>query len=364
MRLLVLATASQKPADEELRRLIREDVMPDALLAEDSLGAISFDDRDLARMHGWRARIYKRLPTALALCLETWSRRGEFDVVLSWGERLAFPFALLLCLTPRRPGHVAILMFPFDAGTGSPVKQAAKRALFPLLARRGIDRLCVPAPRQRELAIERWGMAPERMVGANWSVDTSFWRPMEGEGDLICSVGREMRDYGTLLAALRPLAIPCHIAAGTGTMNEAFDSFDSRASNLAAEPLPPNVTVGSLAPAALRELYARSRMVVVPVMPSESDNGVTTIMEAMAMGRAVICTDTVGRLRTLEHGVNCLLVPPQDPDALRTAIEELWGDPARCAQMGAAGRATAVAHHGIDQWLAAIRAAAGEVARA
>jgi glycosyltransferase involved in cell wall biosynthesis len=363
MRMLVLVMAAHKPADDELRRLIAEDVMPDAILAEDSLGARSLDDRDLMRIPGRRGRLLRRLPIPLALSLDAWWRRDEFDVVLSWGERLAFPLALLLTLTRRpRVGHIAILMFPFDTSSPSRLKRAARRVVFPVLARRGMDRLCVPAPRQRDLVVERWRIPEEHMVAANWPVDTRFWRPVEQAGDLICSVGREMRDYATLIEALRTLDIPCHIAAGTGILNQAFSSIDPRASNLRDESLPPGVTTGPKSPAELRELYGRSRLVVVPLMPSESDNGVTTIIEAMAMGRAVVSTDTVGRARILEHGVNCLLVPPRDPVALRAAIEELWSDPARCAQLGAVGRERVAAEYNIDRWVTAILAAAADVA--
>ena len=67
--------------------------------------------------------------------------------------------------------------------------------------------------------------------------------------------------------------------------------------------------------AELRALYARSRFVVVPLLPSDIDNGITSILEAFAMGKAVICTETAGQIGVLEHGVNCLRVPPFDVEA-------------------------------------------------
>jgi glycosyltransferase involved in cell wall biosynthesis len=362
-RILVLASSAQKPDDEKIRRLVAEDIVPDALLAEDALGASSLDERGLAAVAGLRGRLLRRLPVSVALSVEAWLRRDEFDVVLSWGERTAFSMALLLAFTrTRRVGHIAILMWPFESSSSSAIKRLLKRTALPVLARRGIDRLCVPAPYQRELVTQRWRIPRSRMMKANWSVDTQFWGPMERtESNLICSVGREMRDYETLVSALRTLEIPCHIAAGTGVLNEAFSSFDSRASNVAAKSLPPGVTAGPKSPSELRELYANARLVVVPVMPSESDNGVTSILEAMAMGRAVVSTATVGRAQILEHDVNCLLVAPRDRIALSAAIQELWDDPERRARLGAAGRERVLAEHSIDQWLSAIRTAASEI---
>ena len=69
------------------------------------------------------------------------------------------------------------------------------------------------------------------------------------------------------------------------------------------------------------------------------------------MGRPVICTDTPGQVGVLEHGVNCLRVPPEDPLALRQAIERLWSDPVLCFQMGRAGRELVERRHNIQQWV-------------
>jgi len=364
MRLLVVSKAGQKPSDEDLRRLIAEDAIPDLILAEDSLGASSLDERQLAAIPGLRGRILLRLPAPIALALETWLRRADFDAVLTWEERLAFPLALLLALTPRRRlAHIGILMWPCYESP-SPLKRRVRAVAFPLLARHGIDRLWVPAPLQRALVIERWHIPPERFVAAGYPVDTRFWRPMDGPGDTICSVGREMRDYATLVEALRPLSIPCHIASGGLTLTSSAAGADPRASSIDESSLPHGVTVGSKSLPELRELYRRSRFVVIPVLPSETDNGGWVVREAMAMGRAVIATATAGRTELLQDGINCLLVPPQDPSALCAAIERLWDDPELCARLGAAGRERVQREYGNEVWIAAIRAVAADAVAA
>jgi glycosyltransferase involved in cell wall biosynthesis len=219
--------------------------------------------------------------------------------------------------------------------------------------RRGVDRLIIPPPQQHRFAVERLRV-PEIVAppGMRWSVDTRFWRPSEGAGELICCVGREMRDYSTFVEAVRPLGIRCHIAAGGGQgVSNPWLRLDER-------DLPPSVTLGALSPLELRELYRRSRFVVIPLIPSDTDNGITTALEAFAMGRAVICTDTPGQVGVLEDGVNCLRVPPRDAVALRAAIDRLWADPALCHQLGAAGRALVERNHTIAQWVTAVRTVA------
>jgi glycosyltransferase involved in cell wall biosynthesis len=363
--MLVVYTAGQQPPRDELRRLIAEDVLPDAMIAQDALGAESLDDRDLAGVPGVRGRVLTRLPAQAALALEAWRRRREFDVVLTWTERVGFSLAALLALTPRRRvGHIAVFTWPVGASGSSRLRRAVKDLAFPALARAGIDRLAINASRQRQLVIERWRYAPQRILPTKTPIDTRFWSPREGAGDTLCSVGREMRDFETLLAALRGLDIPCHIATGASFRNPVAESDDPRASNVAGLELPPGVTSGRKSPAELRELYARARVVVIPVMPTNTDNGATSTLEAMAMGRPVITTATEGRTEILEDGVNCVLVPPRDARALRAAIEELWGDPERCARLGERARERVAAEHSLEQWLAAIRAGAQELASA
>ena len=62
--------------------------------------------------------------------------------------------------------------------------------------------------------------------------------------------------------------------------------------------------------------------------------------EASAMGRPVIATNHGGARETVRHGISGLLVPPDDAQALSTAIERLASmTPAERAAMGEQGRA-------------------------
>lgn len=56
------------------------------------------------------------------------------------------------------------------------------------------------------------------------------------------------------------------------------------------------------------------------------------------MGRPIIATAVPGNRAIAQAGVNALLVPPEDPEALAAALMELSGDPDRRARFGAAGR--------------------------
>jgi glycosyltransferase involved in cell wall biosynthesis len=65
----------------------------------------------------------------------------------------------------------------------------------------------------------------------------------------------------------------------------------------------------------------------------------------MAMGRAVITTDTAGCRQTVRVGENGYLVPVRDPEALALAMVKVLDDPQSIPAMGAASRRIAVEHY-------------------
>lgn len=77
----------------------------------------------------------------------------------------------------------------------------------------------------------------------------------------------------------------------------------------------------------------------VYVLPSYYREGVPrSTQEAMAMGRAVITTDSVGCRDTVVEGVNGFLVPVRDPVALSEAMIRFIEAPELIAQMGKESR--------------------------
>jgi starch synthase len=72
-------------------------------------------------------------------------------------------------------------------------------------------------------------------------------------------------------------------------------------------------------------------------------------LEAMACHTAVVASRVGGIPEVVVDGETGLLVPPEDPDALARAINELVADPARAARMGEAGRTRAVDDFGWDR---------------
>ncbi len=339
--LALVAAATTRPPVEELRKIELEDRYPRATLFSEVLNADLLDATFVRHVGGIRGMLYRHIPMSMAQILEGYILRHRYDAVICWAEHLGLPFALLLKLTGSRVPHVAIWSW------------ISKRKKAELLKRvhSHIDRIVLMSSVQYRFAIEELKIAPDKVVLLKWPIDQKFWRPMQTEADMICTAGREMRDFRTLIQALKETPIPCHIAASY--VQGKKDAWQRDIED--AQPLPPHLTIGQKSYHELRELYARSRFVVVPLLPTDTDNGTTTILEAMAMAKPVICTRVRGQADVIKDGRNGILVPPRDPLALREAILHLWEHPELAAAMGKDARTYIEQEHALDAWVATIR---------
>jgi mannosyltransferase len=73
-----------------------------------------------------------------------------------------------------------------------------------------------------------------------------------------------------------------------------------------------------------------------------------TLIEAMAVGAALVASRAGAAKLVVEDGVTGVLTPPGDADALVAALEPLMRDPAACVAMGTRGRARVTAQFSLD----------------
>ncbi|HLP17682.1 MAG TPA: glycosyltransferase family 4 protein [Bacteroidota bacterium] len=340
--LTLVGAHNLRPEWNELRRLEAEDLHPRASYFNSELNTELMDERYLMRAPAYRRTLYGRMPIWMAQVSEAYCVRHRYDAVISWNEKVGIPFAGLLKARGAPMPHVAIFSWISKPKTSRMLR--ATHSHF--------DRIILMSSHQRAHAINELGIPESKLPLLRWPVDTQFWRPLPAITPMMISaVGREMRDYETLIAAVAGCTIPLHIAANVvqgkndpwiKTINEAQHKY-------------PNITAGRKNFCELRELYARSRFLVMPVLPTDTDNGSTSILEAMAMGKAVICSRTEGQIDIIEHGKTGLFVPTKDPRAMREAIDYLWNNPDVAERMGCEAYAYAMAHHRLEDWVSHIK---------
>jgi glycosyltransferase involved in cell wall biosynthesis len=88
----------------------------------------------------------------------------------------------------------------------------------------------------------------------------------------------------------------------------------------------------------------------IAVLASRGGEGIPRVLlEAAACGRPIITTDVPGCRDFVRTGVEGLVIPPDDPDALADALERLAGNPELRHQMGHAARARVLGGHTENQ---------------
>jgi glycosyltransferase involved in cell wall biosynthesis len=292
-------------------------------------------------------------------------RRGGYDVIVTDGEHIGIPLALLLSWSRSAVRHVTI---------GHRLSARKKRPFFRMLrVHRRMDRIALHAREQYEAAVTRLGIEPGRLAVIPYQVDTEFWRPQSvSDEPLVVSVGLEYRDYATLFRAVAGSDIRVVIGAASHWSHHGFGR----------EAPPANVRVASFDYAALRDLYARASIVVVPLVDVDNQAGITTILEAMAMGKPLIVTQSLGQTDVVEDRrrprgalrsrpasltrliAECLGIPveatgfyvaPGDADGLRRAIDYLLAHPEDRARLGASGRRVAEELFTVEQFAERMR---------
>lgn len=275
-------------------------------------------------------------------------RAGAFKgakVAISYTDGFSLSLGLSLGRVANRPILIGGFQGLSDIESRAP---DAMRAVARAIIRRslaGLDHVFFLGPADRARAIETYGVDPKRSSILTFGVDTEFWRPLAAQGneDFVLAIGQDLnRDFDllarapganpTMIITRNPVRVPpgsTHIRISPGGFADPHSATDED----------------------LRRLYNSAVAVVVPLKDVYQPAGQSVTLQAMSCGRPVILTRTRGiwAADLLTHGENCILVPPGDAGALGAALTQLRGDPALAARIGAAARATAVTHFGLDK---------------
>jgi hypothetical protein len=215
-----------------------------------------------------------RLPTNLRWGdldqqLRAWLR-FDYDLLYAGAPGPVMGLGALRALGLFRRPIVAIMHHPPSGGRQ------------PELCLSGFDRiLCLSRRLQADL-VSRFPRIGSRVDCIEWGPDIDFHRPMEGKQEFLLCEGKTLRDYDTLSLALAQVPIPTRIYC--------------TAESAPVAP-PPCVDLRVTRPGAYREAgeainasYGRSLAVAIPLQDHGMLIGLTSLLTAMARGRAVICT--------------------------------------------------------------------------
>jgi glycosyltransferase involved in cell wall biosynthesis len=220
---------------------------------------------------------------------------------------------------------------------------AAARFLWPVLLLRRHCRVIVQNDDDRAVIEALRPSAADRITVIRGSgVDLDHFKPLPEPPSppvTVAYVGRmiAIKGVATLVEAQRSLCaegIALQLLL-VGTPDLANPSSFDEATLRAWGKLPGIVWCGHRED--VREIWATAH---IAALASEGGEGVPkTLLEAAAVGRAIVATDVPGNRDIARHGVNAILVPPGDARAMAAALKTLASDPGRRRAYAAAGRA-------------------------
>ncbi len=180
--LTIVVSNFGRPTLEKLVESEKEDRHPRSSLFERVLNSDLLDERMMASVTPIKKFLFKVLPPPVPKVIEAFFRKKQYDVIISWGERYAILFGLLLKYTHTKKPHVALVYWI----------SKPKQAFFLKKAQSHIDRIITWSSVQRNFAIDKLKIPPTKVTYIPYGVDQQFWRPMDaGERNIICSVGEE-----------------------------------------------------------------------------------------------------------------------------------------------------------------------------
>jgi glycosyltransferase involved in cell wall biosynthesis len=152
------------------------------------------------------------------------------------------------------------------------------------------------------------------------------------DGDYICALGEQARDYRTFLESVKRLP-------------EIKAVMVVRPKNIAGLDIPANVRVMTNIPySRAMNVLAFSRFMVLPLNSSDVPCGHITLINAMHMGKAIAITRSEGVSDYVCEGENALMFSAGSVDEMTEVLRRMWYDRELCTRLGEAGRAFTAEH--------------------
>ena len=266
----------------------------------------------------WRHNIISHIPVKFRSKLGRFldlltiiNYRNKYDVVINASMRTGQLFSLFRSIFRiRKPKHIILeLMLDEERRDfGWKIKKKIQQFIFS-----PVDLIFVSSTGETVTYSERFKMPKDRFRFLPFHTNVIEPRIMNQSDNYILSAGKTGRDYVTLAEAVRSIDGKVIIVSDKLSVKNVI--------------FPPNVEVlFDISYQKYLDLLYRSLLVVVLLKRLVKSTGQVAILEAMALGKPVIATRTTGTEDYVQSGVNGILVPVADSDAIRNAINSLIND--------------------------------------
>ena len=242
---------------------------------------------------------------------------------------------------------VKLLNKPIVAVAHRSFKKTLFSQLFTNLFVEGNDKILCLSEATKHHLHDSFGISQAKLDVLPWCIDIQYEKLWDeniafdiSKSHYILSSGRTHRDYETLLNAFQTIDYSLRILGCSPIENEK----DARALYSSSSQVPNNISFVDKfipTPEALDEIK-QAYAVAIPLKIYDKEPcsaiGLTSLLEAMAMGKAVVITRSEYIGIDVEKERIGLIVEPGDVDGWRKAITFLLNNPDSAQEMGGRGR--------------------------
>jgi glycosyltransferase involved in cell wall biosynthesis len=180
-------------------------------------------------------------------------------------------------------------------------------------------------------AINRVANEPDKSRALRWGPDADYYPYAAGPGEGVVAAGRTGRDFHTFGVAASQTGIPTQMICLEGSVS----SNPGYGKNIKLTVYP---TDRYMKYPELLDIYAKARVLAIPLLAGSSLSGLTSLMDALGMGKPVIMT----RHPLIDLDIEAMgigkWVEPGDVDGWREAIQFFDDNESEAISMGLRAR--------------------------
>ena len=302
-------------------------------------GALQLGDYGIDVVWHHQKHTYKRLRDMLVATWKVLTCRKSYDVLYATHTLGVEPIILLRALKLYRHPIVVWHHQPIVKAK-NPLREALARLFY-----RGIDHMIFFSDKLIQDSLLSKKADLKRMSMVHWGADLDYYSPLlaspKGEGPFI-STGKEMRDFETLVQAFHETGLPLTLFAEKNRQSY-FEPLLAGKKNIEVHygnrPIPHEIA----------QYVAQSKCVCICCQKSNYTVGLTTVVEALALGLPILCTRNPQMPMDIEAEDCGFWIEPKDVEGWKEKLLYIASHPEEAKAMGKQSRALAEQYYNVEQ---------------
>lgn len=301
-------------------------------------GALQLSDYGIDVVWHHQKHTYKRLRDMFVATWKVLTCRKHYDVLYATHTLGIEPIILLRALRLYRRPIIAWHHQPIVKAK-NPLREALARLFY-----RGIDHMIFFSEKLMQDSLLSKKADPSRMSMVHWGADLDYYDNLQNDGlhpVQFISTGKELRDFETLFKAFQETGLPLTLYAEKKRKAyfEALHPSENIELHYGDRPIPHEIALK----------VAQSRCVCICCQKSNYTVGLTTVVEALALGLPILCTHNPQMPIDIEAEGCGFWIEAKDVEGWKERLRYIADHTEEAQMMGRKGRALAEQYYNVRQ---------------